>query len=103
MFFLWWLDFKKMYPADLSETQWQFIKKTLQLGERKRKYGLRSIWDAVLYLVKTGCQWRMLPANFAIGSWFIITTRNGRCWSVLICCWQSLGKRYGSRWARTGR
>lgn len=26
---------------------------------------MRSIWDAVLYVVKTGCQWRMLPTGFA--------------------------------------
>ena len=53
------------YPTDLSDSQWQFIKKTLQLGERKRKHNLRSIWNAIHYLVKTGCQWRMLPLNFA--------------------------------------
>lgn len=84
---------KKMYPTDLSETQWQFIKKTLQLDERKRKYSLRSIWNAVLYLVKTGCQWRMLPANFAkwqrvyyyYKKWFVL--------DCLIYYCQSLGKK----------
>jgi transposase len=55
----------KKYPTDLSDNQWQFIKKTLQLDERKRKHNLRSIWNAIHYLVKTGCQWRMLPTNFA--------------------------------------
>lgn len=55
----------KNYPTDLSDNQWQFIKKTLQLGERKRKHNLRSIWNAIHYIVKTGCQWRMLPLNFA--------------------------------------
>jgi transposase len=54
-----------MYPTDLSETQWQFIKKTLQLTDRKRKHSLRLIWNGILYLVKTGCQWRMLPPTFA--------------------------------------
>ena len=53
------------YPTDLSDNQWQFIKKTLQLDERKRKHNLRTIWNAIQYLVKTGCQWRMLPLNFA--------------------------------------
>ncbi|WP_419803398.1 transposase [Mucilaginibacter sp.] len=48
----------------LSETQWQFIKNILQLGGRKRKYNLCSIWNAINYLVKTGCQWRMLPVGF---------------------------------------
>jgi len=55
----------KKYPTDLSDNQWQFIKKALQLGERKRKHNLRTIWNAIHYLVKTGCQWRMLPLNFA--------------------------------------
>jgi len=55
----------KNYPTDLSDNQWQFIKKTLQLDERKRKHNLRSIWNAIHYLVKTGCQWRMLPLDFA--------------------------------------
>ena len=33
--------------------------------ERSRKYELREIVNAVLYVVKTGCQWRMLPGDFA--------------------------------------
>ncbi|MCK5170387.1 MAG: IS5 family transposase [Bacteroidales bacterium] len=32
---------------------------------RKRKHKLRDIFDAIFYLLKTGCQWRMLPNNFA--------------------------------------
>jgi transposase len=55
----------KNCPTDLSDNQWQFIKKTLQLDDRKRKHGLRFIWDAIYYLLKTRCQWRMLPLNFA--------------------------------------
>lgn len=54
-----------MYSTDLEETQWQVIKKILNLQERKRKYALREIWNAIFYIVKTGCQWRMLPSNFA--------------------------------------
>ena len=54
-----------MYPTDLEETQWQVIKKILNLQERRRKYDLREIWNAIFYLVKTGCQWRMLPSYFA--------------------------------------
>jgi transposase len=53
-----------MYQTDLTETQWQFIKKVLNIQERKRKYDLREIWNAIFYLVKTGCQWRLLPINF---------------------------------------
>ena len=53
-----------MYPTDLSNTQWQFVKKSIHIEDRKRKYDLREIWNSINYLVKTGCQWRMLPTNF---------------------------------------
>lgn len=53
-----------MYTTDLSNTQWQFIKSSLNIEERKRKHDLREIWNGINYLVKTGCQWRMLPSNF---------------------------------------
>jgi len=54
----------KNYSTNISDNQWQFIKKTLEFGSRKRKYCLRTIWNAIMYLVKTGCQWRMLPNDF---------------------------------------
>jgi putative transposase len=53
-----------MYSTDLTLTQWQFIKSSLNISERKRKHDLREIWNAINYLVKTGCQWRMLPIGF---------------------------------------
>jgi transposase len=53
-----------MYSTDLTNTQWQFIKSSLNFEERQRKYDLREIWNALNYLVKSGCQWRMLPLNF---------------------------------------
>lgn len=53
-----------MYPTNLSDSQWQIISKHLDTG-RSRKYDLREITNAILYLVKTGCQWRMLPGDFA--------------------------------------
>lgn len=54
----------KNYPTNLSDSQWQFISKFLDT-ERNRKYELRGIVDSVLYMVKSGCQWRMLPGDFA--------------------------------------
>lgn len=46
-----------MYLTDLTETEWQYITKVLNLQTRKRKYDLRMIWNGIFYLVKTGCQW----------------------------------------------
>lgn len=54
----------KNYFTNVTDNQWQFIKKTLNFDNRKRKFDLRIIWNAIMYLVKTGCQWRMSPNNF---------------------------------------
>jgi putative transposase len=51
------------YPSNVSDSQWQVISKYLDVA-RSRKYDLREITNAILYLVKTGCQWRMLPQDF---------------------------------------
>ena len=53
-----------MYSTDLTDAQWDNIKNYLIGKERKRKISLRSVWNALMYVVKTGCQWRMLPKNF---------------------------------------
>jgi putative transposase len=52
-----------VYPTNLSNSQWQIISKCLDT-KRKRKYSLRELVNGILYLVKTGCQWRMLPSDF---------------------------------------
>jgi putative transposase len=54
------------YSTNLTDSQWQIIEKFFDNG-RKRKHSLREIWNGILYVVKTGCQWRMLPNDFA--SW----------------------------------
>jgi putative transposase len=52
------------YLTDLTDNQWQIIEKFFDF-KRKRKYELPAIWNAIFYVVKTGCQWRMLPKDFA--------------------------------------
>jgi len=51
------------YPTCLNDSQWQVMKSFLNI-KRKRKHDLRQILNAIFYLVKTGCQWRMLPGEF---------------------------------------
>jgi len=60
-----------MYPSDLSDAQWSRLEPLLKesrgrrhAGGRPRKHELRRVVDALLYVVKTGCQWRQLPENF---------------------------------------
>jgi putative transposase len=52
-----------MYETDLTDFQWQVIQETLP-ATRRRKYALRLIVNALLYLTKSGCQWRLLPREF---------------------------------------
>lgn len=53
------------YSTNLTDKQWQVIEKIINPQKRKRKYSLRDIMNAILYMLKTGCQWRMLPKDFA--------------------------------------
>jgi putative transposase len=53
-----------MYSTDVTDAQWDNIKGYLNTTDRKRKHSLRSVWNALMYVVKTGCQWRMLPKDF---------------------------------------
>lgn len=52
-----------IYPTNLTDAQWQAIKLLLpaQIWQRKRKHTIRTIFNAILYVVKGGIQWRMMP------------------------------------------
>ncbi len=57
--------FTQTYPTDLKYTEWMLIADFFpahQLG-RPRKWEMWQIVNAILYVVRTGCQWRMLPTN----------------------------------------
>jgi transposase len=58
---------KRRYSTDLTDEQWEMIG---PLVVRERHMGrptlvdLREVVNALLYLTRTGCQWRLLPTNF---------------------------------------
>lgn len=58
---------RKQYPSDVSREQFERVR-TLLEGVRKRTkprtVDLYEVFNAVLYLLKSGCQWRMLPDGF---------------------------------------
>ena len=58
---------RKPYPTDLTDEQWKLIAEFLPPplpGGRPRKTDLREVVNAILYLVRSGCQWRMIPHEF---------------------------------------
>lgn len=55
------------YSTDLCDEKWALISPILppaRTGGRPRTTDLRQVVNAILYLVKTGCQWRNLPKDF---------------------------------------
>ena len=58
---------RKPYPSDLTDEQWRIIQPYLPLakpGGRPRSTNLREVVNAILYLLRSGCQWRMIPHEF---------------------------------------
>ena len=43
------------YASDLTDAEW---------AGRPRTTDLRDVFDAILYVATTGCQWRLLPEDF---------------------------------------
>jgi len=58
---------RKPYPTDLSDAEWNYIEPHMPAPKghgRPRTHDLREILDAVFYVLKSGCQWRLLPHDF---------------------------------------
>src|SRR5436309_6746303 len=57
----------KSYPSDVSDAEWEFLLPYLTLMRAdapQREYALRDVFNAVRYVVRTGCQWDFLPHDF---------------------------------------
>ena len=57
----------KRYPSDLTDEEWgavePFLPKAAKTGSPRRT-DLREVLNAIRYLVRSGCEWRMLPIHF---------------------------------------
>ena len=60
-------NIRKSYPSDVTDAEWEFLLPSLALMSQdapQRDYPLRELFNALRYVVKTGCQWRFLPHDF---------------------------------------
>ncbi|MDP9475354.1 MAG: IS5 family transposase [Actinomycetota bacterium] len=58
---------RKTYPTDLSDEEWAYLKNRLpasKLPGRLRAHSLRDVFDAIFYVLRSGCPWRFLPSDF---------------------------------------
>src|ERR687896_698183 len=58
---------RRPYSTDLSDAEWAYLEEHLPTTEnegRPRVHSLREILDAIFYIARSGCAWRLLPHDF---------------------------------------
>ncbi len=61
------------YPSDVSDEEWEFCAPYLTLMNEEapqREYTLRGLFNAVRYMVRAGCPWRMIPND--LPPWYTV-------------------------------
>jgi putative transposase len=80
---------RRPYPSDLSDAEWALLEPLLASPERRGrppKWSTRRVADAVFYLLRSGCAWRMLPREYppwqTVYYHFRKWRRDGRLWQA---------------------
>jgi putative transposase len=58
---------RKPYPSDLKDQEWEIAQQVIpppKPGGRPREGDMREVLNAIFYVLKSGCQWDMLPHDF---------------------------------------
>src|SRR5947209_19324239 len=73
------------YASDLNDEEWAILEALIPLakeGGRPRRINMREVVNGIFYLLKTGCQWRMLPKDFpkwkTVNAYFSKWRQDGR-------------------------
>jgi len=79
----------KLYDTDLTDAAWALIAPMLpaaRRGGRPRTTNIRAVLNAIFYLLRTGCQWRLLPREFPVWSTvyhYFRAWKNGDVWTCV--------------------
>jgi putative transposase len=80
---------RKAYSSDLTDEQWKLIEPllpTAKPGGRPRTTDIREVVNAIFYMLRTGCAWRLLPHDFpppgTVYDYFRAWTKNGTLWRI---------------------
>lgn len=95
------------YPSDLTDNQWENISHLFPGGDRRpggrgrpRTYELREVVNAVMYLARGGCTWRMLPHDFPpwkTVSYYFYTWRDDGTWEQVHAALRAEARRADGR------
>lgn len=58
---------RREYPSDISDEEWAILEPLIPKalpGGRPRTTTMREVINAIVYVDRTGCQWRALPHDF---------------------------------------
>ncbi|MDR0797113.1 MAG: transposase [Nitrososphaerota archaeon] len=72
------------YGSDLTDKEWEIISPIFTRANKGRhfqKHSKRELVNAVRYISKTGCQWRLLPKEFpsckTVSSFYVRAIKSG--------------------------
>lgn len=101
---------RKAYPSDISREQFEKIRPLLENARKKTRPRIIDLYDAfcgVLYVLKSGCQWRMLPSDFpkwrSVHAYFQIWGKQGKEGESLLqkilkkMCWRGSHQQWSER------
>src|SRR5439155_18840545 len=79
---------RKSYPRDLTDDEWTLLALLLERPKRDgrgrpRTVDRREVVNAILYVLRTGCQWRYLPEGFPAWQtvyWYFVRWLNDGTW-----------------------
>ena len=81
---------RKAYPSDLTDEQWSLIADLIpraRSGGRPRAIDMREVFNAILYITRSGCQWDMLPHDLPPKSSvydYFATWRDDGTWQMIV-------------------
>src|SRR5271170_482946 len=78
----------RTYPSDLSDAEWLIVEPLVpkplcgtERGGHPVIHSRRELHDAIFYVLRTGCAWRQLPADFppwkTVHDYFTTCTKAG--------------------------
>ena len=75
---------RRDYPTDISDEEWNILEALIppeKPGGRPRTTDMREVINAIWYILRSGCQWRLLPHEFppwsTVWSYFRIWRKTG--------------------------